>query len=159
MQKDKSLLSRVKSERESLYGTKHKLQFPSPLEWLHNSWAQAPRPPHHAFDPRIPYLVANWIDSLSRLGLSQAEIVDVLSTAELPDGLVKRRGKDYANLPGEDLRKLGEEFRQELGRVPSSAQDPSEMWRTIKWVDRQRAVPMARLQGERLRKRNPARSD
>jgi hypothetical protein len=156
MQKDKSLLSRVKSERESLYGSKHTPTFPSGLGWLLKAWEQAPRPPHQPFNPKVHYYVANWIESLRTLGLSQAEIIDVLTGEEFPNGPFTCQGKDYATIPGEELRKLGEAFRRGLGGVPCSAQDLSEMWRTTTWVDRQRAVPLARLRGEPVRRRNPA---
>lgn len=155
--KDRALLSRVKSERESLYGTQHKPIFPPGLEWLFNSWEQAPRPPHQPFDPKVHYLVANRIASLRSLGLSKGEIIEVLSTADFPDGPVERQGKDYAKIPGEDLRKLGEDFRRAVEHVPGSVLDLSEMWRTMTWVDRQRTVPMARLRGERVRRRSSAR--
>ena len=157
MHKDRALLSRVKSERESLYGTQHKPIFPPGLEWLFNSWEQAPRPPHQPFDPKVHYLVANRIASLRSLGLSKGEIIEVLSTADFQDGPVERQGKDYAKIPGEDLRKLGEDFRRAVEHVPGSVLDLSEMWRTMTWVDRQRTVPMARLRGERVRRRSSAR--
>ena len=157
MRKNRALLSRVKSERESLYGTKHKPNFPSPLVWLHTLWEQTSPPPHQPFAPQLHYQVANWIEFLRRLGLSKGEIIEVLSTADFPDGQVERQGKDYAKLLGEDLRKLGEDFRRAVGYVPGSVLDLSEMWRTMTWVDRQRTVPMARLKGERVRKRNPVR--
>lgn len=157
MQKDRALLSRVKSERESLYGTKRKPTFLPPLDWLNTLWEQASQPPYRSFDPQIHYEVANWVESLRRLGLSKEEIIDVLSTGDFPNGQVKREGKDYAKIPGEDLRRLGEDFRRAVGYVPGSALDLSEMWRTMTWVDRQRTVPMARLKGERVRTRNPVR--
>jgi len=157
LQKDRTFLSQVKSERESLYGTKHKPTFPPGLEWLFNSWEQAVRPPHQPFDPKVHYLVANRIASLRSLGLSKGEIIEVLSTANFPDGPVERQGKNYAKIPGEDLRKLGEDFRRAVEPVPGSVLDLSEMWRTMTWVDRQRTVPMARLRGERVRRRSPAR--
>jgi len=154
LQKDRTFLSQVKSERESLYGTKYKPIFPPALEWLLQLWEQTSPPPHQPFAPKVHYQVANWIESLRRLGLSKGEIIEVLSTAEFPSGQFERQGKDYAKIPGEDLRKLGEEFRRAVGYVPGSARDQPEMWRTMAWVDRQRTVPMARLQGERVRKRN-----
>jgi hypothetical protein len=154
MRKDRALLSRVKSERESLYGTKHKPIFPPPLEWLLKLWEQTSPPAHQPFVPKVHYQVANWIKSLRRLGLSKEEIIEVLTTDDFPSGQFERQGKDYAKIPGEDLRKLGKEFRRAVGYVPGSARDQPEMWRTMTWVDRQRTVPMARLQGERVRKRN-----
>ena len=154
LQKNRTLLSRIKSERESLYGAKHKPTFPPPLEWLLTLWDQAPAPPHQPFAPDVHYQVANWIESLRRLGLSKEEIIEVLSKDNFPDGQFERNGKDYAKIPGEELRKLGEEFRRAVGYVPGSARDLSEIWRTLKWVERQRTVPMARLKGERVRKRN-----
>ena len=154
LQKNRTLLSRIKSDRESLYGTKHQPTFPAPLEWLHISWEQTSHPPHQPFAPQVHYRVANWTNSLRRVGLSKEEITEVLSTDDFPDGPFERQGKDYANIPGEGLRKLGAEFRRAAGSIPGSVNDPSEMWRTIQWVDRQRTVPMARLKGERVRKRN-----
>ena len=157
LQKDKTLLSRVKSERESLYGTRYQPMFPGPLEWLFKLWEEAPRPPHQPFDPKAHYLAANCIESLQRLGLSREEVVDVLSTAEFPNGQFERQGKDYAKIPGEDLRTLGEGIHEVVGDLPGSALDLSEMGRTMAWVNRQRSVPMARLRGERVRGRSPAR--
>lgn len=157
LQKDRTLLSRVKSERESLYRNRCQPMFPASLEWLLKAWEQAPRPPHRSFDPHAHYLATNSIGSLRRLGLSKEESIDVLSTDDFPDGQFERQGKDYAGIPGEDLRKLGEEFRRAVGDVPGSALDLGEMGRSMAWVDRQRAVPMARLNGERVRKRNPVR--
>ena len=149
---DRTLLSQVKSERESLYGLNHKPTFPPPLQWLLQLWEQAPRPPHRSFNPKLHYDAANWIDSLRRLGLSKEEIIEVLSKDDFPDGQFERQGKDYAKIPGKDLRKLHEKFRQVIGDVPGAALNLSEMWRATKWVDRQRTVPMARLRGERVRK-------
>jgi hypothetical protein len=157
LQKDRTLLSRVKSERESLYGTTRTPTFPRSLEWLLKSWTEAPRPSHQPFDPQTHYLVANWISSLRRLGLSNEEIIEVFNKDDFPDDHFERQGKDYAKIPGEELRKLGKAFRQAVGDVPCSARDLSEMWRTVQWVDRQRTVPMARLRGERVRDRKPSR--
>jgi DNA-binding transcriptional MerR regulator len=157
LQKDRTLLSRVKSERESLYGTRYTPMFPAALEWLLNSWERAPRPPHRSFDPKAHYLVANCIESLQRLGRSKEEIIEVLSKDDFPDGQFEPQGRDYAKIPGMDLRRLGEGIRRAVGDIPGSALDLSEIGRTMPWVDRQRSVPMARLQGERVRKRNPLR--
>jgi len=150
------LLSQVKSERESLYGTRCTPIFPASLEWLHKSWEQALRPPHRSFDLKGHYRAANCIESLRSLGLSNEEVIDVLSTDEFPNGQFERHGKDYAKIPGEELRKLGEQFRRTVGDVPGSVLDLSEMGRTRAWVHRQRTVPMARLRGERVRKRDHA---
>ena len=156
LQKNRTLLSRIKSDRESLYGTKHQPTFPAPLEWLHISWEQTSHPPHQPFAPQIHYQVANWVGSLRRLGLSKDEIIEVLGDRKLPDGPIKGERQDYAKLPHADLLALGAEFRRAVGSLPGSVKDLSEMWRTMKWVDRQRAVPMARLKGERVRKRTAA---
>ena len=154
LQKDKALLSRVKSEWESLYGMKYKPTFPPPLEWLHTLWEQTSPPPHSPFAPQVHYQVANWIESLRRLGLSKQEIIEVLGDSDLPDGLNVGERQDYAELSHADLLMLRNKFRQAVGRLPGSVKDLPEMWRTIKWVDRQRTVPMARLKGECVRKRN-----
>lgn len=153
LQKDRKLLSRVKSERESIYGAKLKPIFPPQLEWLLKLWEQAPAPQHQAFAPKVHYQVANWVESLERLGLTKEEIIEVLSKDDFRNGQFERNGKDYAGIPGEDLRRLGEEFRRAVGFIPGSATDLSELWRTRRWVARQRTVPMARLKGERVRKR------
>jgi hypothetical protein len=131
--------------------------FPGSLEWLFKLWEEAPRPPHQPFHPKAHYLAANCIESLQRLGLSREESIDVLSTAEFPNGQFERQGKDYAKIPGEDLRTMGEGIREVVGDLPRSALDLSEMGRTMAWVNRQRSVPMARLRGERVRGRSPAR--
>lgn len=155
LQKDKTLLSRVKSERENLYGTKYPPMFPGSLQWLSKLWEQAPRSPHRSFDPKAHYIAANCVESLQRLGLSREEIIDVLSTNAFPKGQLDRQGKDYAKIRGEDLRALGEGIRLAVGKIPSSALDLSEMGRSKAWADRQRTIPMARLRGERVRKRSP----
>ena len=157
LQEDRTLLSCVKRDRERLYGTKHKPKFPASLEWLLNSWEEAPPPSHRAFDPKAHYLVANCTASLQSVGLSTEESIDVLTTAEFPNGQFQRQGKDYAKLRGEDLRTMGEGIRGVVGDLSDSAFDVSEVKRSMTWVNRQRSVPMARLQGERVRKRNPVR--
>ena len=151
MRKDRALLSRVKSEWESHYGTKYLPIFPPSLVLLHTLWEQAMPPPHQPFAPRVHYQVANWIASLRQLGLSKEESLEVLSTDDFPNGQFERQGKNYANIPGEDLRKLGKTFRLAVGSLPCSVKNLSETWRTLKWVNRQRTVPMARLKGERVR--------
>jgi hypothetical protein len=81
LQKNSTLLSRVKSERESLYGTKLKPRSPPQQEWLDKVWKQTPTPapPHHAFARQVHFQVSNWIESLPRLGLSKEEIIEVLT--------------------------------------------------------------------------------
>jgi len=157
LQKDRTLLSRVKSERESLYRNRCQPMFPAPLEWLLKAWEQAPRLPHRSFDPHAHYVATNSIVSLQKLGLSKEESIEVLSTEDFPNGQFERQGKDYAKFPGEELRVIGEGIRRAVGDIPGSALDLGEMGRSMAWVDRQRAVPMARLNGERVRKRNPVR--
>jgi hypothetical protein len=156
LQTNRALLSQVKRERESLYGTKHQPTFPAPLAWLHALWEETSPPPHQPFVPKIHYQVANWIESLRQLGLSKEEIIEVLGDGELPDGLTTRTRQDYAKLPHADLLMLRKEFRRTVGSLPGSVKSLPEMWRTIKWVDRQRTAPMARLRGERVRERNSA---
>ena len=156
LQKNRVLLSRIKSDRENLYGTKYKPVFPHPLEWLHRLWEQTSPPPHQPFAPQVHYRVANWIEYLRRLGLSKDEIIEVLGDKKLPDDPIQEKRQDYAKLPHVDLLALGEEFRRAVGSLPGSVNDLSEMWRTIQWVDRQRTVPMARLKGERVRTRSAA---
>ena len=156
LRKDRTLLSRIKSDRESLYGTKHQPTFPVPLEWLHTLWEQTLPPPHQPFVPQVHYKVANWIQFLQRLGLSKEEIIEVLGDSDLPDSLNTGIRQDYANLPRAGLLILRKEFRRTVGSLPGSVKDLSEMWRTLRWVERQRIVPMARLNGERVRERKSA---
>ena len=158
LQQDRTLLSRIKSERENLYGTRSQPSLPGSLEWLLKLWEKAPRPSHRSFDQKAHYLAANCIESLQRLRLSKSEIVDVLSTVAFPKGQFEWQGKDFAKIRGEDLRIMGEGIRGAVGDIPGSALDMSEMARTKAWVDRQRSVPMARLRGERVRGRSPERN-
>jgi hypothetical protein len=46
---------------------------------------------------------------------------------------------------------LRHKFQDVMGCIPGSLLNRSEMYRTLEWVDRQRANPMARLRGERVR--------
>lgn len=156
LRNNRVLLSRIKSERESLYGTMHQPTFPAPLEWLRILWEKTSAPPHQPFVPRVHYQVANWIDSLRRLGLSKGALIEVLGDADLPAGLDTGKKQDYAKLPLKDLLTIRTEFRRTVGSLPGSVNDLSEMGRTIQWVARQRTVPMARLNGERVRKRHDA---
>lgn len=114
-------------------------------------------PPHQPFAPQVHYQVANWIESLRQLGCSKEEAIEVLSQDDFPVGQFERQGKNYGNIPGAELQQLGKAFRLTVGSLPSSVKNLSETWRTLKWVNRQRTVPMARLKGERVRKRNPVR--
>ena len=153
LRKDRALLSRVKSERDNHYSTTHPPRFPSPLVWLQELWEKAPPPPHQPFAPQMHYQVANWVESLRQFGLSNEEAMEVLGQDDFPNGKFERQGKDFAEIPGEVLRKLGKAFLLTVGSVPCSVKSLSEMGRTLKWVNRQRTVPMARLRGERVRKR------
>lgn len=157
IQKDRSLLSEVKSDRENLYGPKYAPMFPASLSWLRELWEQTPRPSYRSFDPKAHYFAANCIESLGKLGLSKEESIDVLSAVEFTNGQIKWQGKDYAKIPGEDLRRIGEGIRRVVGNIPGALLDVSEMARTRAWVDRQRSVPIARLRGERVRERSSAR--
>lgn len=154
LQKHRSLLARIKSDRENLYGAKYKPVFPHSLEWLFTEWEQTMAPPHQPFAPHVHYQVANWIASLRRLGLSKLEIIEVLGDSDLPVGLNTGKRQDYANLPYADLLTLRKEFRRVFENLPGSVTDLSEMGRTLRWVGRQRTFPMARLRGERVRERN-----
>jgi hypothetical protein len=154
LQKNRTLLSRVKSERESLYGTMHPPTFPAPLAWLHALWEQTSPPPHQPFVPQIHYQVANWVESLQGTGLSKEEIIEVLGESELSDAPNREKRKDYGKLSKADLLQLRMKFRQSVRGLPGSVKGLPEMWRTLKWVDRQRTTPMARLRGERVRERN-----
>ena len=156
LQKDRSLFSRVKSERENLYGTKFPPTFPPSLQWLRRVWEQEGSPPHQPFVPKVHYEVANWVESLKRMGLSKEEIIEALGESELLDSPNREKRKDYAKLSKADLLHLRMKFRQSVGGLPGSVKGLPEMWRTTTWVDRQRTTPMARLRGERVRERKSA---
>ena len=151
--KDRALVRLAKAEWESLYGTQRKPSFPGQLKWLAKAWEDVQKPSHRPFSPKLHYQVANWVRSMQKLGLSKGEIVDIMAGEDFSDGPIKRGRKDYANIPGEELRKLREGFQQIAGKIPGNLLNLEEIWRTMKWVDRQRQDPMARLRGERVRKR------
>lgn len=154
--KNHTLLSEVKTAWKRLYGDRHHPKFPAELEWLGRAWASAGQPPHRPFDPKVRYVVANWVRKLQQQKLSQEEIIDVMEgTFDDDDSLgpITRGKRDYANIPVQDLHKLSQEFKKMYDYVPGSLVNREEMWRTLEWVDRQRANPMARLRGNPVRNR------
>ncbi len=155
--KDRALIRKAKAEWENLYGDQRKPCFPGQLKWVVKVWEEAPKPPHRPFSPKLHYQVANWVSSLQRLGLSKEEIVDTMAGGDFLDDLVKSGRKDYANIPGEELRKLHDVFRKIVGGIPGNVLNLEEIWRTVKWVDRQRQDPVIRLSGERVRDRGSRR--
>ena len=155
--KNHSLLPEVKTAWKKLYGHRHYPIFPAEMEWLKRAWASAGQPAHRPFDPKVRYAVANWVRTLQQQQLSQEEIIDVMTGAfDKHDvaGPITRGKKDYGNISVQDLRKLSQEFKNRFASVPGSLVNREEMWRTLEWVDRQRANPMARLRGERVRDRS-----
>jgi hypothetical protein len=152
--KNKTLLRDVKATWETLYGERRQPQFPAELQWLAHAWTDAGNPPHHPFDPKLHYEVANWVRALQAGGLSQEEIIDVMDGGfedDQREGPIMNGKKDYANIPIQELRTLRHKFQDVMGCIPGSLLNRSEMYRTLEWVDRQRANPMARLRGERVR--------
>ena len=157
MTKDRTLLPEVKAAWKALYGDRRQPKFPGELEWLARAWTGAGNPPHRPFDPKLHYDVANWVRRLQARGLSQEEIIDVMDGTfdeDHREGPITRGKKDYANIPVQDLRTLRLQFKEMMGYVPGSLLSREEMWRTLEWVDHQRANPMARLRGERVRNRS-----
>lgn len=155
--KNHTLLPEVKTAWTALYGVRHHPKFPAELEWLIRAWAGAGQPPHRPFDPKVHYAVANWVRSLQQLGLSHEEILDVMDGTfedDGRDGPITLGKRDYSNMTVQDLRMLRHQFKEIIGYVPGSMLNREEMWRTLEWVDRQRANPMARLRGERVRNRS-----
>jgi hypothetical protein len=154
---NRTLLRDVKASWKTLYGERREPKFPVELEWLAQAWTGAGNPPHRPFDPKVHYDVANWVRSLQTRGLSQEEIVDVMDGTFEDDhrqGPITRGKKDYANIAVQDLRMLRQKFKEMMGYVPGSLLNREEKWRVLEWVDRQRANPMARLRGERVRNRS-----
>lgn len=156
---DPSLLPEVKHQWRKLYGeqrTPPLLEVLPRLQWV---WEHAGNPPHHPFDHKLRYQIAQAVQLLCRYGLSLEEIVDVMDEHEFPDGPFKRGKKTYGNLPGQELRRLKEEVRQAIGFIPAAMRDPVKLKRTWAWVTRQREVPMARLRGEVIRPREAKQED
>lgn len=152
-----TVLPEVKSGWKTLYGNRHHPKFPAELEWLIRAWADAGQPPHRPFDPKVHYIVANWVRSLQQQGLSHEEICDIMNGTfddYVSQGPIKRGKKDYANIAVQDLRRLYQKFKRMHDGVPGALLNRQEMWRSLEWVDRQRANPMARLRGERVRNRS-----
>lgn len=65
-----------------------------------------------------------------------------------------RGGKGLRPYPGSGSADDPSNIQEDYGDVPGSLLHREEMWRTLEWVDRQRANPMARLRGERVRMRS-----
>jgi hypothetical protein len=152
--KNKTLLRDVKAAWKTLYGERRQPTFPAELQWLARAWTAAGNPPHHPFDPKVHYEVANWVRALQARGLSQEEIIDIMDgtfEGDKADGPTTRGKKDYAKIAVQDLRQFRHRFKEIMGYIPGSLLNREEMWRTLEWVDRQRTNPLARLRGERVR--------
>lgn len=152
--KNRTLLRDVKAAWGKLYGERRQPTFPTELQWLARAWTNAGNPPHRPFDPKVHYDVANWVRSLQERGLSQEEIIDVMDDRFEDDereGPIERGKKDYAKISIQDLRMLRQQFKDMMGEIPGSLLNRAEMCRTLEWVDSQRANPMTRLRGERVR--------
>ena len=59
-------------------------------------------------------------------------------------------GKGLRPYPGSGSADDPSDIQEDYGDVPGSLLNRKEMWRTLEWVDRQRANPMAPLRGERV---------
>jgi hypothetical protein len=154
---DCGLLTEIKAAWRKLHGEHRHLQFPAELQWLARTWNEAGRPPHRPFDPKTRYVVANWVQALQARGLSQEEIVSVMRGDFEEDtrlGPIKIGKQDYGKVPVQELRTLNQQFKKDVGYIPGSLLHREELWRTLEWVHRQRANPMARLRGERVRNRS-----
>ena len=91
---------------------------------------------------------------LRQLGLSKEEIIEVLNTDDFPNCQFECQGKQYAKIPGEELRKLGEaSARRRAIRSGLCAGSVRDVANLEMGLDRQRTTPMARLRGERVRNR------
>ncbi|MEO7859886.1 MAG: hypothetical protein ABIU05_05485 [Nitrospirales bacterium] len=155
--KNRTLLPEVKAAWKALYGDRRQPTFPAELEWLTPGWIDAGNPPHRPFNPKVQYDVANWVRRLQARGLSQEEIIDVMDGTfdeDTREGPITLGKKNYANIPVQDLRALRQQFKEVMGYVPGSLLNREELYRTLEWVDHQRANPMARLRGEGVRKKS-----
>ena len=153
LRKDRTLLPRVKADREQLYGTQPQPNFPDRLSWLRLAWEGAAKPSHRPFEAALHYRMANCVQILQECGLSRGEIADVLGEEIIKAEPKERQRKKYGGMPLEDLRALRNGVRDLFGYTPGAALSVVEMGRISTWVNRQRAVPMARLNGVRVRDR------
>lgn len=143
------LVNQIKAEWENRYGATRQPQFPAPLGWLASVWEHTGRAPHASFDVRRHYALANVLRDIRSLGLSKEILIVVLNDEELSKGQIpKQMKKKYRRFTIEFLCEMRDLFVSFFGYTGHCERD----WRrTIKWVDRQRDLPMARLRGERPR--------
>jgi hypothetical protein len=145
----KFLMNQTKAERENLYRIARQPQFPAQLGWLAGLWEQTRGVPHAPFDTRRHYSLANVLRDIRRLGVSREQLIEALKDEEpLSAGIPKNRKKKNGSLTEEFLRQVKDLF---VGFFGYMGHCEREWRRTMKWVDRQRDVPMARLRGERPR--------
>ena len=143
------LMNQIKAEWGNLYGTIRQPQFPAQLGWLSSLWERTGGVPHASFDVRRHYALANVLRDICSLGLSREKLREVLKDEELSnDRIAHNRKKTNGKFKLEFLRQMKELF---IGFFGYSGHCEREWRRTIKWVDRQRDVPLARLRGERPR--------
>jgi hypothetical protein len=146
LRKDRKLLGEAKAERENLYKSRSAPAFPPELGWLTELWNRPAPPAHRPFDQRQHYDLASALAETKDFGLSDDELLDLLSVTEIPNGPFRLNGKPFGGLPGEILRQIRDRF---LRRFGASGLVREEWWRSVRWAHRQQMVPMARLHGER----------
>jgi hypothetical protein len=148
LRKDRKLLGEVKADRENLYKSASAPSFPPELGWLTELWNRSACPAHRPFDPQHHYDLASALAETRDFGLSDDELLDLLSATEIPDGSFRLNEKPFGGLPGEALRQLRDRFLSQFG---ASGWSREEWWRSLRWAHRQQMTPMARLHGERPR--------
>ncbi len=172
--RDPALLSRIKAESSGYPAPR----WPGPLSWIADAWQRAGKPPGKPFKGEQHYLLDFFMRTLKQpsgfvgieedkdedrwkehlvpfqggLGLTPEEALDVLSETEFPRGGVTIEGKTYAGLPGKVLNALSKKIRELWG---SNLPEARDIARSLSWVRRQRKEPLARLNGERVRAREP----
>lgn len=152
VQSDEMLLRTVKAEWESIREGNPKLPsppypFPTPLSWINGDWTKARPPSNRPLETRRFYRLSFMIERLRDLGLTQAEILDVLNGSDFPDGPVTVGDRDYANIRGEDLKGLSEIFWKSVGPPP----DPAELWRIMQGIRHRKGSLLTRLSGEKIK--------
>jgi hypothetical protein len=105
-------------------------------------WTRPARPAHRPFDPRHHYDLASALPETKDFGLSDDELLDLLSASEIPNGPFRLNGKPFGGLPGEALRQLRDRFLSQFG---ASGWSREEWWRSVQWAHHQQMAPMARL--------------
>src|SRR5262245_34484119 len=145
IRRQKFLMNQIKAERENLYRMARQPQFPSQLGWLARLWEQTRGVPHAPFDAQRHYSLTNVLRDIRALGVSKERLEGALKEEELSGIEIRRNGKNKTGRVMEAILSQVKELF--VGFFEYTGNCAREWRRTMKWVDHQRDVPMARLRG------------